>query len=95
MTFVYKNHMLVCFSFLYYNIWLYVHFKIYYSVLFQQHNVVSTQLLLCANLPFPKKCCISSWRIIHVIQLVCLMLIIGSPEELPGVGGLIYLQIIY
>lgn len=52
--------------------------------LFHQHNIISTQLLMYTNLSFPKKSYIHSRKIINIIQLVCLMLIVGSPEEFSG-----------
>lgn len=46
--------------------------------------MISTHLLLSTNLLFPKESCISSRKIINIIQLVCLMLTVGSPEDFSG-----------
>lgn len=46
--------------------------------------MISTQLPLYTNLLFPKESCIYSRKIISIIQLVCLMLTVGSPEEFSG-----------
>lgn len=80
---------------MHYSIWQCVHLKVHSFGIFPSAYYYFYPVTAVYYFLFPEKSCIYFRKVINIIQLVCLMLAMGSPEEFSGADLFIYCALDY